>query len=122
MLFRSKFEKQSIPFQNISISEYDLISLFANLLDNAMEAAVAAKDPFVKMDIEKKQGHLRVVIKNSKQEKSNPLRSGFMTTKSDKTKHGFGNRIIKEIVAANDGYIVYKDEGDFMTASVIFDL
>ena len=45
-----------------------------------------------------------------------------MTTKSDKTKHGFGNRIIKEIVAANDGYIVYKDEGDFMTASVIFDL
>lgn len=117
-----EFEKQSIPFQNISISEYDLISLFANLLDNAMEAAAATKDPFVKMDIEKKQGHLRVVIKNSKQEESNPLRSGFMTTKSDKTKHGFGNRIIKEIVAANDGYIVYKDEGDFMTASVIFDL
>lgn len=117
-----KFEKQSIPFGDIRISEYDLISLFANLLDNAMEASGFAKDPIVKMDITKQQRYLRVIIKNSKQKKSNPVKNEFKTTKSDKTKHGFGYRIIKEIVTANNGYITYKDEEDFMTVCVIFEL
>lgn len=115
-----RFEKQGVFFRDTNISECDLISLFSNLLDNAIEAAKQTKEPVVKMDITRQQGYLKIVIRNSKQAERNPLQNEFKTTKSDKSKHGIGNRIIREIVAAYGGRIAYKDDGHFITASVMF--
>ena len=117
-----RFEKQGVFFRDINISEYNLISLFANLLDNAMEAAYQTKESTVKMNITRQQGYLKIVVQNSKSEKNYPLKTDFKTTKRDKAKHGMGNHIIKEIVSAYNGRITYRDDGDLMTACVIFDI
>lgn len=117
-----RFTKQGICFAEADISEYDLISLFANLLDNAIEAAQQTEIPVVELKIENWQGHLKISITNSKPVSVMPLQSNFRTTKKDNEKHGIGNRIVKEIVENRDGRIQYEDKGDCMRTVVIIAL
>lgn len=119
------FEKE-ITFQvksgllgEISISEFDLISLFANLLDNAIEAAEKTDEKSVDLSIEKQQGCIKIVLNNSKAKEEEPMESKFATTKRDKQNHGIGTRIIKKIVNDNDGRITYEDQGSKMKVTVI---
>lgn len=117
-----KFTKQGICFSDTDISEYDLVSLFANLLDNAIEAAEQTEIPVVNLNVEKWQGYLKITITNSKPVSAVPLQNSFRTTKRDAGKHGLGNRIVKEIVENRDGRIQYEDEGNCMKVVVLMDL
>lgn len=114
-------EKHSITFiksgtviGETGITEYEFVSLFANLLDNAIEAAQKTEKKYVELKIEKQQGVLMITVSNSKQEKQRPLENEFGTTKKDKRKHGIGNRIIRDIVEAHGGRVTYHDQGDVM--------
>ena len=114
-------EKQTITFiksgtviGETGITEYEFVSLFANLLDNAIEAAQKTEKKYVELKIEKQQGVLMITVSNSKQEKQRPLENEFGTTKKDKRKHGIGNRIIRDIVEAHGGRVTYHDQGDVM--------
>lgn len=114
-----QFIKQGVCFSETDISEYDLISLFANLLDNAIDAAEQTKMPVVDLKIENWQGYLKISITNSKPVSVMPLQSNFRTTKKEAGKHGIGNRIVKEIVENRDGRILYEDKGNCMRVVVL---
>lgn len=117
-----QFAKQGICFSETNISEYDLVSLFANLLDNAIEAAWQTKTPTVELKVENWQGYLKITITNSKSASVMPLKNNFRTTKKDSGKHGIGNRIVKDIVESRDGWIQYEDKGAYMKTAVIMAL
>lgn len=117
-----QFAKQGICFSETNISEYDLVSLFANLLDNAIEAAWQTQTPTVELKVENWQGYLKITITNSKSASVMPLKNNFRTTKKDSGKHGIGNRIVKDIVESRDGRIQYEDKGAYMKTAVIMAL
>lgn len=100
-------------------SEYEMISLLANLLDNAIEATERVIDgKRVELLIEEQQGVLHIEVVNSKDASENPVASGFRTTKKNKRMHGYGSRIIRDIVSKNDGKIVYDNRENEMKIKI----
>ena len=117
----SACEKEGIAFKReggaigeTAITEYELVSLFANLLDNAIEAAKETEEKEVTLSLEKQQGYLKLTVSNSKLPERKPVEDGFRTTKKDKKNHGIGSKIIRDIVEMHDGRITYHDEGGKM--------
>ena len=117
-----EFVKEGGIFEEIKISEYELVSLFANLLDNAIEAAKNAEKKKVSIDIKKQQGFLKIVVKNTKLSTQKPVENNFKTTKKDKKRHGIGNYIIRNIVELKGGRINYYDEGDSMSIVALLEM
>lgn len=116
------FQKKGDMIGKTEVTDYELVSLFANLLDNAIEAAREAAQKTVTMTIEKKQGHLKIVVSNAKLAERQMPANGIGTTKRDKKRHGIGNRIIRQIVEKHEGRISYYDEGERMTVVVLMQL
>jgi len=116
------FEQKGGAIGQTKLTEYELISLFANLLDNAIEAAKMTEEKTVNIAVEKQQGVLKITVSNSKLAEQKPLESDFKTTKTDKKKHGIGSRIIRDIVEVNGGRITYYDEGEQMRVVVLMQL
>jgi len=108
------FEKEGGAVGETKITEYEFVSLFANLLDNAIEAAKETRDKKVKLSVEKQQGVLKVIVNNSKLAERKPLEDDFKTTKEDKKNHGIGSRIVRDIVEVHGGRVTYYDEGEQM--------
>lgn len=113
------FQKAGTILGEIAVTEYDLISLFANLLDNAIEAAEQTEEKEVSLSLEKQQGYLKIVLKNSKLQEMEPLKTQFKTTKRNKKNHGIGNRIIRDIVSNYDGRIHYEERGNELEAVIL---
>ena len=72
--------------------------------------------------MEKQQGYLRIVLRNSKLESINPITSDFKTTKANKKLHGIGNRIIRDIVNNHNGRIKYEEKGKELVAIVLVEI
>lgn len=113
------FIREGTTIGETTITEYEFVSLFANLLDNAIEAAQKTKQKYVELKLEKQQGVLKITVSNSKPAELRPLENDFDTTKKDKKKHGIGNRIVRDIVELHSGRITYYDEGETMRAVLL---
>lgn len=113
------FTKEGDLLEESIISEYELVSLFANLLDNAIEASKNAVKKEMSLNVKKQQGFLKIVVKNTKITMQEPIKNNFKTTKKDKKNHGIGNKIIRGIVEKQGGRITYSDEGESMKVVVL---
>lgn len=88
------------------IADTDITSLFCNLLDNAIEAAMHSPDSFIEISVCKREKTPFIVITMINSSRKNPFDepSGKLaTTKSNKRKHGFGIKSIRKIVAKYQG-------------------
>lgn len=95
---------------DIEIEKKDICSLFANLLENAMEAAEK------KVMVTIKYIHRMLLIEVQNDYRVKPIiRDGrLLSTKKDAICHGFGTQIIERIVHKYDGTIEYKiQENEF---------
>lgn len=105
------------------MKENDLTSLFCNLLDNALEAAVKQVNSFIELRVTKKpQAHLTVItMVNSC--RTNPFdKSGkrLASTKKDTLRHGYGIKSIKRIVKIYHGEMeLYYDDAEKCFHTVI---
>ena len=113
------FEREGGAIGETKITEYEFVSLFANLLDNAIEAARETEDKSVKLSVEKQQGFLKITVSNSKLAKHKPIENDFKTTKKDKKNHGLGSRIVRDIAEVHGGRVSYHDEGEQMRVVVL---
>ena len=86
-----------------SIERKDLCSLFANLLENAVENAQRE----VILHVRKVNQLLCVTVENDSEKE--PCKKGrfFETTKRDAQRHGWGTQIIEKIVERYEGDIQY---------------
>lgn len=99
----------------MSIEKEDLCILFANLLDNAIEAA----NTQVIFEVKQVQKMMAIIVKNDYVNKPQMRNGKFVTTKADKSKHGFGTRIIKQVVQKYDGDIQYSVEADSVCVEIM---
>jgi hypothetical protein len=82
------------------ISEIDLCSLFANVLDNAVNGCLdsGAEKPFIRISAAVKKGYLALNCVNSAKKRE-------IKTASPGDEHGWGLSILREMAARRDGTV-----------------
>lgn len=95
--------KLDIP-EDLPYDKPDICALFANSLDNAMEACekLPPNQRKISLAANRKKGLFVMKLINSCEEAARPPRAGE-TTKADKENHGYGLRSIREIVYRHGG-------------------
>ena len=99
--------------ETLGVGELELCRLMMNILDNARESCMKIENEskrLVCFNMRVADGYLYLVSRNSKPEGE----TNFETDKADKEKHGYGTKIIREIVESGGGELVMDDEGDTM--------
>ena len=108
----------------LALPENELVSLFGNLLDNAIEACqkIHAGKKEIKTIIERKNDMVFVKISNTVLHEPVMKDGELVTTKDDKGRHGYGLKNVKRIIEKNGGQIQFKmDEKVFSVCVTFFD-
>lgn len=121
-----EFQLDATPLSSLAMEEREICSLFGNLLDNALEACEKVTDKErrkINIKIDQHMQMLFLEIKNGMEK--TPVRSGrnFLTSKREKSVHGYGLKSVERIVARYDGDLVYEAvDGMFVVSITFFDL
>lgn len=106
----------------IHISDVDLCTITANLIQNAKEELLRNKDEkgVLQIVIMQKQRHVVIQVKNSSAPKQIGKKTKLpKTTKQDSEYHGMGLKNVKEAVERNQGDFRCEWEDGMFTATVI---
>ena len=106
----------------LNMKPMDCCSIFANALDNAIEAARDSSDPFVDLSIKRTSKFFVIRISNSCREKVDINKLFAMngyTSKSDKEHHGFGLSNIRNTAESYNGMVKAECEDDVFALSVM---
>lgn len=101
--------------EKVAIRDYDLCTIFSNLLSNAREACerLQTKEKRIHVLLQEYQGQMFVTIKNPVEWDVDTERLGRYTSKKDGERHGYGLTNVMEAVARYDGEIWF-DAGEGM--------
>lgn len=121
-----KCEQNSIDFEcegfiekDCFIDDVSLTCIFSNILDNAIEACIKTDGrKHIKLSIFNKSECIVINCINTKDESAKPKENFFSSTKTE-SGHGFGIRIIKEIVSSYDGIVNFADKGKEFEISLL---
>ena len=101
------------------ISDKDLVSIFGNIIDNAIDAISGLEEKRIELLFSRHDENRLIVCKNtiahSVLEKNRELRS----TKPDRDSHGLGHVIVEEVVTRLGGMIDYSESGDMFSVQII---
>lgn len=98
--------------KDIPMEGKDIVSLLSNIIDNACEELYKTGDRDFKLSIKGDHSKLQIFAKNR-------MRSNHALVSEKDTKyHGFGLKIIHEIIEKNDGNIDIKTD-DFFTIKIL---
>ena len=120
-----KAKEKEIPMQvttllpqRVSVDIGDMGVLYGNLLDNAIEAAMAVEQEkrYVHVESKFQEGRLLLSIKNSKPSGTSSCQQ---TSKKDKIKHGRGIRLVRRVAEKYGGELRLKDQGEHFEAVLL---
>ena len=117
-----KFTLDGVTDGGLNIKPMDMCSIFANALDNAIEAASKCEDPFVTFNIKRTDKFFVIKITNSAANKIDVgklLATNGYTSKSDKDHHGFGLMNVRRTVEDYDGILKAESEDKSFTLSIM---
>jgi hypothetical protein len=125
-----KMKEMSIDFKTdgvvdggLHMKPMDVCSIFANALDNAIEASSKTGDKaWVDLNIKRNEKFFIIKIANSALQKVDVEKlfttSGY-TSKEDKEHHGFGLRNIRNTVEENEGLLKAESGDDYFALSIM---
>lgn len=94
----------------------DIVSLFSNAIDNAIESSVLQAKRYISIRIENKRNYLHITIGNAIAQSVLEQNAELLTTKSEKKLHGYGTQSMLHIVKKYDGMMeYYESNGIFFT-------
>lgn len=100
--------------------EDDIVCLFSNAIDNAIESCVKQKNSRIKVNIENKRNYLCMTIGNTILSSVLGNNYKLKTTKKDFENHGLGTQSMKSITEKYDGMIeFYETQNMFVTNIMI---
>jgi sensor histidine kinase regulating citrate/malate metabolism len=111
---------------NNSIRDIDLMCIFANLLDNAIEGC--RRNPnasnYIHIKTTVMNNFLSIFVINSKDKTARIVndKGRYATTKQDKKAHGYGLRILDEIIERYEGQKEFVDKGEEFSAMILLKL
>ena len=118
-----KFNLDTIGKTNIEI--LDISSIISNLLDNSIDAAIKSEERIINIKIFTLNKYLVINVENSYTylPDTKPGESKLLiTSKEDKSMHGFGLQIIKELSEKYNGDFTWKATPDKFISNVILKL
>lgn len=120
---RLDLDIQKLP--SLQISYTDLASILSNLLDNAIEASQSLnddEDKKISIRIFPFKSYVNIILKNNYQHTLQTFNDAFITTKEDKSLHGYGLKSIQEAVGRNGGHFNCTAEDNEFTANVLLSI
>lgn len=102
------------------VDDISLTCIFSNILNNAFEACqrIDKSDAFIRLNVHCRNDCIVIDCKNSKSIDEKPEKGQFLTLKEE-SGHGYGMKIIKDIVASYDGAVTFEDGGDTFDISLL---
>lgn len=106
------------------IDDMDKISMFGNLLDNALEAASVSSKGFVSVSLNRGNDNFIVfVVENNFKYKPQKKGMEYLTIKQEKEKHGFGLKTVEKISLKYGGMLnITETENTFMVTLLFSNL
>ena len=102
-----------------SFKTEDIVSLFSNAIDNAIESSVQQEKKFITISITNKRNYLCITIGNAIDESVLKNNKELVTTKKDKHLHGFGKQSMQKIVDSYDGMMDYYETDGIFYAEML---
>lgn len=117
-----RFTLDGVADGGLQIKPMDMCSIFANALDNAIEAARSCKEPFISFAIKRTDKFFVIKITNSAEKKidiGKLLTTSGYTSKSDKEHHGFGLMNVRRSVEDYNGILNAESDEKSFTLSIL---
>jgi len=99
--------------------ENDIVCLFSNAIDNAIESCLKQKKGRIKVNIENKRNYLCITIGNTIISSVLKNNSKLKTTKRDYEHHGLGTQSMKNITEKYDGMIEFYETGSMFVTNIM---
>lgn len=108
----------------IGMSDYDICTLFSNVISNAVEAChkLTVTDKKIEIRIKTVQDNVVILIRNPIEKRIKPEAQTWtarVTTKKDKLNHGFGIEIIRELIQKKGGSIDFWEMENWFSVNII---
>lgn len=115
------FDIKSVPHIDLPLRESEIVAVFGNLLDNAIEACHKVVDNERKIYLKMKQRHgvFRLEIVNTIQSKPTIKDNLIETTKDNKAIHGYGLKNVARVIEKHQGVMSLEATEQIFKASVL---
>ena len=127
--YKTECELKGIDFNfdvrlnNLSfVSDFDLVAILDNLLDNAIEVAEITKDKSIAFETDNRNSYTVIIISNSCEYPPATDNNRLITTKKDKNVHGFGLKSVSNTLKKYSGDIdreFLQDKKQFITTVML---
>lgn len=106
----------------VRIEVSDLYNLLGNILDNAIEAVEAMEEAYpVEFNLESRKGVLYTCAKNHFTGERKKNEAGFLSTKRDGKRHGYGLKTIESITEKYDGFMkIETSKTEFKLEAILY--
>lgn len=115
--------KFDIRLSNLkTVSDYDLVSILGNILDNAIEASCKSKEKYISFQTNKVNTYDSIIIINSSDSPPKSINGELKTTKNDIRSHGLGIKSVKKILKKYKGDLEWEydiDNKQFITTIIL---
>lgn len=108
--------------ESAALTDIELCSLFANTLDNAIEACVKIREREnrrITLKVRSVNGHFSYEIVNTKENKVTERNGSFDTDKEDKGSHGIGLWNVRQIVQKYEGEMDVSYTDDMFSVTIL---
>lgn len=106
---------------NVMICDEDMVTLLANLLDNAIEACekITSGSKVIKLRFLDEDGRITISVRNPVAEPVKYSGNELVTTKNEEGEHGIGLVNIQSVVRKYRGENIWSCNGGYFTHSII---
>ena len=107
------------PLPNLSVPDADIVSLFMNLLNNALESCESIQDPskrWIEVQIKTRKPYLYMSVINARQGAVIMDGERYISTKKDPIAHGHGMDIIQKTAEKHGGFVLFEHTEDTFSA------
>ena len=107
-------------FSEIHISDFQLMTILGNMLDNAITAAGKTTNGWISLSMEQQENFLRIYCKNNHSEIILEKNGSFISTKdSTNPFHGIGIKNIKDTIESLNGSIEIKHDENLFSMLIL---
>ena len=111
--------ESTIPY-DIKISEFHIVSILGNLIQNAIEANEKVENNrFINLEMKYKLNKLFIIISNRFDRNIKIENNKLISTKSNKFEHGIGMENIHNFVKMYNGEVIYSYQDDIFTVEIL---